>query len=209
MPSLILTAFLIVLVAQVVSWIGESVLCDFAYALYLRTINSSLVRQQSRLKTELLKTKQELAKTSAQDQFAKWAKLRRSVDKMLSDLEKLNSKLSSGKTTFTIAFRVFLWIFVNIPQYGIAWRYRSKPVFWLPQGWFNPIVTWWLAFPFAPKGSVSVMTWTWACKYVLQISNEAVKVIICEFLFPSSVSYAFVTQCLMNVFSASVSSSAS
>lgn len=61
-----------------------------AYALYLRTINNSLVRQQSKLKTELLKTKQELAKTSAQDQFAKWAKLRRSVDKMLSDLEKLS-----------------------------------------------------------------------------------------------------------------------
>lgn len=120
-----------------------------------------------------------------------------------------DSKLSSGKTTFTIAFRVFLWIFVNIPQYGIAWRYRSKPVFWLPQGWFNPIVTWWLAFPFAPKGSVSVMTWTWACKYVLQIGNEAVKVIICEFLFPLSVSYAFVSQCLMNVFSASVFPSAS
>jgi hypothetical protein len=42
-------------------------------------------------------------------------------------------------------------------------------------------VAWWLAFPFAPKGSVSVMTWTWACKYVLQIGNEVVKVIIRTF----------------------------
>jgi uncharacterized protein YlxW (UPF0749 family) len=112
MPSLILTAFLIVLVAQVVSWIGESVLCDFvrffsapcaairnpdsdtsltkAYALYLRTIKSSLVRRQSQLKTELIQTKQDLSRTSAQDQFAKWAKLRRSVDKMVSELEKLS-----------------------------------------------------------------------------------------------------------------------
>jgi hypothetical protein len=100
-----------------------------------------------------------------------------------------DSKLSSGKTTFTIVFRIFLWIFVNIPQYGIAWRYRSRPVFWLPQGWFNPIVTWWLAFPFAPKGSVSVMTWTWACKYVLQIGNEVVKFIIRMFLLPFVVSF--------------------
>lgn len=35
-------------------------------------------------------TKQELLQTSAQDQFAKWAKLRRRVDKGLDDLEKLS-----------------------------------------------------------------------------------------------------------------------
>jgi hypothetical protein len=167
--------------------------------------------------------KQELAKTSAQDQFAKWAKLRRSVDKNLSELEKLStsllsllsslssthslpsplvarffllpfpclnrftttdSKLSSGKTTFTVGFRIFLWIFVNIPQYAIAWRYRSQGVFQLPQGWFNPVATWWLAFPFTPRGSVSVMTWTWACKAVLRVGEECVRFVLCEcFLF--------------------------
>lgn len=184
MPSLILTAFLVVFVAQVVSWIGESVLSEYAYALYLRMTKGSLVRKQSDLKSDILKTKQELSRTSAQDQFAKWAKLRRSVDKNLSELEKLNSKLSSGKTTFTIAFRVFLWILVNIPQYAIAWRYRSKGVFWLPQGWFNPVVTWWLSFPFAPRGSVSVMTWTWACKAVLQVGEGVVRFVILPVLFP-------------------------
>ncbi|KAF9449663.1 hypothetical protein P691DRAFT_812069 [Macrolepiota fuliginosa MF-IS2] len=178
MPPLILVAFLVVLVAQVVSWIGESVLSEFAYSLYLRGTKGSLVRKQKELKTDILKTKQELLQTSAQDQFAKWAKLRRSVDKNLSDLEKLNSKLSSSKTSFTFAFRAFLWIVVNIPQYAIAWKYRSKAVFWLPQEWFNPVALWWLSFPFAPKGSVSVMTWTWACKYVLQIAGEVVRYVI-------------------------------
>ena len=165
--------------------------------MYLRTTQGSLVRRQSELKSDIMKTKQELSRTSAQDQFAKWAKLRRSIDKKLSDLEKLSahadtllrkvgthplhpidSNLSSGKTTFTVAFRVFLWIIVNVPQYVIAWRYRSKGVFWLPQGWFNPVVMWWLSFPFAPRGSVSVMTWTWACRAVLQVTEGAVRFII-------------------------------
>jgi len=178
MLSLILTAFLVVLSAQVVSWIGESVLSEFAYSLYLRATQGSLVHQQNELKTNILKTKQELMQTSAQDQFAKWAKLRRSVDKSLADLEKLNSKVSSSKTTFTLVFRAILWTLVNIPQYFIAWRYRSQPVFWLPQGWFNGVMLWWLAFPFSPKGSVSVMTWTWACKSVLKIFEEVVRYII-------------------------------
>lgn len=46
--------------------------------------------RQRELKVELLTTKKELTQTSAQDQFAKWAKLRRSVDKGIAELEKLS-----------------------------------------------------------------------------------------------------------------------
>jgi len=53
------------------------------------------VRRQSELRGDIMKTKQELSRTSAQDQFAKWAKLRRSIDKKLSDLEKLSAYTDS------------------------------------------------------------------------------------------------------------------
>lgn len=49
--------------------------------------------------------------TSAQDQFAKWAKLRRSVDKGLSDLEKL-SKFSH------ILFDVIPWSWSCVNVFG-------------------------------------------------------------------------------------------
>ena len=45
---------------------------------------------KKKLKSEILVNKKELLQTSAQDQFARWAKLRRSVDKGLADLEKLS-----------------------------------------------------------------------------------------------------------------------
>ncbi|KAG5633076.1 GET complex subunit get1, partial [Asterophora parasitica] len=61
-----------------------------AYALYLKLFHSSTDARIRSLKKEVLTTKAELLKTSAQDQFAKWAKLRRSVDKGLADLEKLS-----------------------------------------------------------------------------------------------------------------------
>ena len=59
-----------------------------SYDLYLWITRSPLAARQRTLKTEILTTKSELLKTSAQDQFDKWAKLRRSVDKGLADLEK-------------------------------------------------------------------------------------------------------------------------
>ncbi|KAG5633079.1 GET complex subunit get1, partial [Asterophora parasitica] len=61
-----------------------------AYALYLKLFHSSTDVRIRSLKKEVLTTKAELLKTSAQDHFAKWAKLRRSVDKGLADLEKLS-----------------------------------------------------------------------------------------------------------------------
>ena len=60
------------------------------YALYLRIFYGSTVARQRKLKSDILLNKKELLQTSAQDQFAKWAKLRRSVDKGLADLEKLS-----------------------------------------------------------------------------------------------------------------------
>lgn len=47
--------------------------------------------EQRSLKTEILQTKAELLQTSSQDQFAKWAKLKRKVDKGLQDLEKISA----------------------------------------------------------------------------------------------------------------------
>ena len=46
--------------------------------------------RQRQLKADILTKKAELLQTSAQDQFARWAKLRRSVDKGLAELEKLS-----------------------------------------------------------------------------------------------------------------------
>jgi hypothetical protein len=98
--SLILTIFGLVFLAEFISWIGKSVLIEWFYALYLRFFYPTLAERQRKLKTEILSRKAELLKTSAQDQFAKWAKLRRSVDKGLADLDKLSQELFLGSEMF-------------------------------------------------------------------------------------------------------------
>lgn len=56
-------------------------------SLYLRLFHSKLIARQNELKTATWATKAQLMATSAQDHFAKWAKLKRSVDKGFQDLE--------------------------------------------------------------------------------------------------------------------------
>ncbi|KAG6853768.1 GET complex subunit get1, partial [Blastosporella zonata] len=139
-----------------------------AYTLYLWVFHSSTSAQLREKRREVLNTKAELLKTSAQDQFAKWAKLRRSVDKGLADLEKLSalpssayhasaltqptdSDVASTKSAFSIKFNSTVWILTTGIQFFVGWWYRKAAVFYLPPGWFGPL-GWWLSFPFAPAG---------------------------------------------------------
>ena len=131
------------------------------------------MNRQRQLKSEILLKKAELLQTSAQDQFAKWAKLRRSVDKGLADLDKLScvsaivnvkllvvlitsilridAELNASKTSFALKFNTALWMMTTGLQFAIGWWYSRAAVFYLPAAWFGPI-TWWLSFPFAPAG---------------------------------------------------------
>jgi len=52
---------------------------------------SAAFRERRAKQIEYLKVRQELKETSSQDEFAKWAKLRRKHDKMLEELEKTST----------------------------------------------------------------------------------------------------------------------
>jgi hypothetical protein len=172
--SLIITIFVLVFITELVSWIGKSVLLDLVYALFLRIVHSSTFARQRALKSSILSTKAELSRTSAQDEFAKWAKLRRSVDKGLADLENLNAEISANKNAFSLTFNTTLWISTTGLQFVVGWWFRRSAVFFLPPGWLGPI-GWWLALPFAPRGSVSVGVWQMACRRVIKVGERVVR----------------------------------
>lgn len=60
------------------------------FSLYSSVFLGPTAKRQRALRKIVLEDKAELAKTSSQDEFAKWAKLRRKVDKSLADLEKIS-----------------------------------------------------------------------------------------------------------------------
>lgn len=49
---------------------------------------SAQIREQRKLQQSYLNVRRDLNATSSQDEFAKWAKLRRQHDRMLEELEK-------------------------------------------------------------------------------------------------------------------------
>ena len=47
-------------------------------------------------------------------------------------------------------------------------------MFWIPRGWLPGYVEWALAFPRAPRGSVSIQIWGIACGTVVRLIVSAV-----------------------------------
>ncbi|KAK1927310.1 protein GET1 [Papiliotrema laurentii] len=175
MPSLAILIFIVVLLTQTVSWVGKTVLQELAFAAYSRVFLSGTASKQRALRKQVLTDKAELAKTSSQDEFAKWAKLRRKLDKGIADLEKINNSLTSARTGFGLKFSTLIWTTTTGAQLVLVWWYRRQPVFWLPKGWLPGPAAWLLSLPSAPKGAVSSAAWCAVCKRVLATLEEVVK----------------------------------
>ncbi|KAK6910865.1 protein GET1 [Kwoniella mangroviensis CBS 8886] len=178
MANLALLIFLVVLLTQVVAWVGQTVLQDIAFSIYSRIALSKASKEQSILRKQILQDKAELGKTSSQDEFAKWAKIRRRLDKALADLERLNNTINTSKSSFTTKFKSFIWVITFGSKLILVWWYRKQPVFWLPQGWVPYPVAWLISFPSAPIGSVSSGAWSAVCTRVLISLEEIVKALL-------------------------------
>ena len=80
-------------------------------------------------------------------------------------------------------------------QFFIGWWFRKAAVFYLPPGWFGPL-TWWLALPFAPAGSVSCGVWQMACRRVIKVGERVVK----DVMSPSTSTSTSEGECLYSRF---------
>jgi len=126
----------------------------------------------TQLRGEVVRQKRELAATSPQDQFAKWAKLQRQYEKTLAEHDKKSQSLQSFKSSFDKTVTVLRWLSTNGLRYFVQYWYAKQPMFWLHRGWVPAYVEWLLAFPRAPMGSISIYIWGIACATVVQIATE-------------------------------------
>ncbi|KAI4195507.1 MAG: hypothetical protein LQ350_007174 [Teloschistes chrysophthalmus] len=166
------------------------------YTTYLPTPVSGSVQESNSLRAEVVRLKREMQATSSQDEFAKWAKLRRQHDKAEAkynerasapinpktrqdDLELTFSaslsatSLKSHRASFTRLVTTTRWLGTNGLRFLIQWWFAKTPMFWIPKDWVPYYVAWLLSFPRAPVGAVSIQIWGSACATVVQMVGAA------------------------------------
>ncbi len=84
------------------------------------------------------------------------------------------SSIKSHQQTFTRTVTIFRYLSTNGLRLLIQFYYAKTPMFWIPKGWVPNYAAFLLAFPRAPRGSVSVQMWGIACATVVQMVFAAV-----------------------------------
>ncbi|KAI9674362.1 MAG: GET complex subunit get1 [Trizodia sp. TS-e1964] len=176
MVSLLILVLLLQLAIHLINTLGSSAIASLLWTLYTRlpTPTSRATSEFRKLQREYLVVRKDLHATSSQDEFAKWAKLRRQHDKLLGELESRKTALEAGKASFERYAGGARWVATNGFKFFLQTWFARQPLFWLAPGWFPWYVEWVLAFPRAPTGSVSVQVWVMACASVVQLVSDAV-----------------------------------
>ncbi|KAI0472439.1 CHD5 domain-containing protein [Xylaria cf. heliscus] len=177
MPSLLLVVLLVEVAVHLVNTIGATTINNVLWTLYLvlPTEVSKQAGEKNKLQKEYLAIRRDLNATSSQDQFAKWAKLRRQHDKQLEQLEKLKASHDAAKAKFDRTVGIIRWCATSGVKFLLPWIYGTEPMFWLPSGWFPYYVEWILSFPRAPLGSISIVSWQTACAAAVLLFSDAIK----------------------------------
>jgi hypothetical protein len=84
------------------------------------------------------------------------------------------SSVQDTKAKFDKTANALRWLGTNGMRYLLQFWFSRQALFWLPQGWVPGYVEWLLAFPRAPKGSISIQLWGIACASVISLSSEAI-----------------------------------
>ncbi|KAE9377746.1 CHD5-domain-containing protein [Stipitochalara longipes BDJ] len=180
MPSLLLTVFLLQLAIHLVNTFGASSINTLLWNLYssLPISKSESSAEQRELKSQYMKVRKELNATSSQDEFAKWAKLRRQHDKLLEQLEKNKASTDSTRATFDSAVSTLRWLGTNGLRMFLQFWYSKQAIFWIPKGWVPYYAEWLLSFPRAPLGSISIQAWFLACTAIIVLVSDALVAIV-------------------------------
>ncbi|KAI9731730.1 MAG: GET complex subunit get1 [Cirrosporium novae-zelandiae] len=177
MPSVLLIIFLLQLIIHILNTIGANTINDLVWLLYTKfpTNTARSANKLRILRKDLLQLKRSLATTSSQDEFAKWAKLRRQHDKVQVDHDALVTSVQSTQTQFNSKLTVVRWTLTTGFLMIYQWYNNKEAAFWIPEEWGLPwAVENMLSFPRAPLGSVSVLIWSWSCANVIKLAIDAI-----------------------------------
>ncbi|CAH0050189.1 unnamed protein product [Clonostachys solani] len=198
MPSsLLVVVFVVEAAVRLINAIGAARINEFLWTAinYLPVPTSKAAAEQRKLQADYLKVRNELNATSSQDEFARWAKLRRQHDKLLEQLEAKSTwrakfedwandimlttylaekSLEGSRSKFDNIFSALRLVLTKAPQFIIPFWYATEPMFWLPHGWFPYYAEWIISFPRAPLGSVSIASWQLACTGLLTLISDLI-----------------------------------
>ncbi|XP_032132739.1 tail-anchored protein insertion receptor WRB isoform X5 [Sapajus apella] len=124
--------------------------------------------QESQMRAEIQDMKQELSTVNMMDEFARYARLERKINKMTDKLKThvkaRTAQLAKIKWVISVAF----YVLQAALMISLIWKYYSVPVAVVPSKWITPLDRL-VAFPTRVAGGVGITCWILVCNKVVAI----------------------------------------
>lgn len=124
--------------------------------------------QEQQMRADIQSMRQELSSISMMDEFARYARLERQINKMTDKLKThvkgRTAQLAKIKWVVSIVF----YVLQAALMISLIWKYYSEPVTVLPSKWIAPLERL-VAFPTGIAGGVGITCWLVVCNKVVAI----------------------------------------
>uniref|UniRef100_A0A803VGX0 Guided entry of tail-anchored proteins factor 1 n=8 Tax=Passeriformes TaxID=9126 RepID=A0A803VGX0_FICAL len=124
--------------------------------------------QESQMRAEIQTMKQELATISMMDEFARYARLERKINKMTDKLKTHVKARTAQLAKIKWVINIVFYILQAALMISLIWKYYSEPVTVLPSKWLAPLERL-VAFPTGVAGGVGITCWLVVCNKVVAI----------------------------------------
>lgn len=124
--------------------------------------------QESYMRSDIQSMRQELSSISMMDEFARYARLERKINKMTDKL-KTHVKARTGQLAkIKWVVSIIFYVLQAALMICLIWKYYSEPVTVLPSKWIAPLERL-VAFPTGIAGGVGITCWLVVCNKVVAI----------------------------------------
>ena len=91
------------------------------------------------------------------DEFAKWARVKRSLDKKSSEYDSLSTAQAMSRAGFEVKANIAIRAVVMLLHMALLWMHHSEAMLHLPERWVGGLGSI-LALPFSPTGITICIT---------------------------------------------------
>ncbi|KAL8580134.1 hypothetical protein ACOMHN_050236 [Nucella lapillus] len=118
------------------------------------------------LRAKVLDMKDEQSGISMMDEFARYMKLQRQIDKLIAQVKESGSSRQKKVAMLNIGVKIALMVLQGLIMLVMVVSHRGEPLVMLPEGWFFPVQKL-VALPSGVTGGVGVVCWILVCNSVV------------------------------------------
>uniref|UniRef100_A0A8C5DDI3 Guided entry of tail-anchored proteins factor 1 n=1 Tax=Gouania willdenowi TaxID=441366 RepID=A0A8C5DDI3_GOUWI len=149
-------------------------LCNLMKIL-LPTVSSFLAKmlqkdaeQENEMRAEIQEMKKEQCSISMMDEFARYARLERKINKTTDKLKTHVKSRTAQQAKMKWVVNIVFYILQAALMISLIWKYYSDPVTVVPSRWIAPLERL-VAFPTGVAGGVGITCWLVVCNKVVTL----------------------------------------